>query len=83
MTCKSQMAYQNHICSINHLKAVQRLTIVEERRANYRTERENEGKDVNMDNFMVLDSVGSADEDEGKLILSHNGVNVKKTLIRT
>ncbi|XP_054275038.1 uncharacterized protein LOC128994479 isoform X2 [Macrosteles quadrilineatus] len=56
MPCKSPMQYENHICTLFHLK---RKAFYEKKNA------ENaEGSEINMDNFMVLDQVGSGEDEE-------------------
>lgn len=71
---KSPMLYENHICSLDHLKRKARL---EERMMRLhdrgRDMEEDDGsgmdedKELNMENFMILDSVGTVDDtdDEG------------------
>lgn len=71
---KSPMLYENHICSLDHLKRKARL---EERMMHLhdrsRDIEDDDGsgvdddKELNMDNFMILDSVGTVDDtgDEG------------------
>jgi len=71
---KSPMLYENHICSLDHLKRKARL---EERMMRLhdrgRDMEDDDGsgmdedKELNMENFMILDSVGTVDDtdDEG------------------
>ncbi|XP_069677621.1 uncharacterized protein [Periplaneta americana] len=68
----SPMLYENHICSLDHLKRKARL---EERMMHMHRDRDRDDddgsgmddKELNMDNFMILDSVGTVDDtgDEG------------------
>ncbi|XP_021921495.1 zinc finger protein on ecdysone puffs-like isoform X2 [Zootermopsis nevadensis] len=73
MGFKSPMLYENHICSLDHLKRKARL---EERMMHLHDRGRDvdddgsgmdEDKELNMDNFMILDSVGTVDDtgDEG------------------
>uniref|UniRef100_A0A2H8THD2 Cip1-interacting zinc finger protein n=2 Tax=Melanaphis sacchari TaxID=742174 RepID=A0A2H8THD2_9HEMI len=59
----SPMRYEHHLCSTNHLKKVDIYDRRTKRMAAVPSADEADG-DVDMDNFMVLDSVGSGD-DEG------------------
>ncbi|XP_045777026.1 zinc finger protein on ecdysone puffs isoform X2 [Maniola jurtina] len=64
VTFRSPMIYEHHICSIEHLKKKAHRTA---RRASPKAEAEvsgDEGMDVDLDNFMTLDSVGDVDEVE-------------------
>ncbi|XP_069359971.1 zinc finger protein on ecdysone puffs-like isoform X2 [Maniola hyperantus] len=64
ITFRSPMIYEHHICSIEHLKKKAHRTA---RRASPKAEAEvsgDEGMDVDLDNFMTLDSVGDVDEVE-------------------
>ncbi|XP_023939468.1 zinc finger protein on ecdysone puffs isoform X2 [Bicyclus anynana] len=63
ITFRSPMIYEHHICSIEHLKKAHRSA----RRASPKAEADasgDEGMDVDLDNFMTLDSVGDVDEVE-------------------
>jgi len=59
----SPMRYEHHLCSTNHLKKVDIYDRRTKRMAAVPSADEADG-DVDMENFMVLDSVGSGD-DEG------------------
>ncbi|XP_049833154.1 uncharacterized protein LOC126275441 isoform X1 [Schistocerca gregaria] len=65
MGFKSPMMYENHICSLDHIK---RKALLDERmrarrsRSNEPSGGEEEEKEVNMDKFMILDSVGTVDD---------------------
>ncbi|VVC87490.1 unnamed protein product [Leptidea sinapis] len=62
LTFRSPMIYEHHICSIEHLK---RKAIQGSRRASPKQDPSgDEGMDVDLDNFMTLDSVGDVDEVE-------------------
>nr|CAD7590309.1 unnamed protein product [Timema genevievae] len=68
---KSPMQYEYHICSLYHIK--KKAAAIKERSDHdvEKNDEEGEGsgmddKDINMDNFMILDSVGSADESGGE-----------------
>ncbi|XP_023290307.1 TRAF3-interacting protein 1 [Orussus abietinus] len=65
---RSPMLFETHVCSLDHIK---RKSMMEERMKNGNTQAEPESsgadeddKEVNLDNFMTLDSVGDVDEDE-------------------
>ncbi|KAJ9597082.1 hypothetical protein L9F63_027028 [Diploptera punctata] len=87
---KSPMLYENHICSLDHLKREARL---EERMMRLRDrDRDDDGsgmdeKELDMDNYMILDSVGNVDDtgdegdddDEGKHKDKKDGEEKKKT----
>nr|CAD7424690.1 unnamed protein product [Timema monikensis] len=65
---KSPMQYEYHICSLYHIKK-KAAAIKERSEHDEKNDEEGEGsgmddKDINMDNFMILDSVGSADGNE-------------------
>nr|CAD7256739.1 unnamed protein product [Timema shepardi] len=67
---KSPMQYEYHICSLYHIKK-KAAAIKERSEHDEKNDEEGEGsgmddKDINMDNFMILDSVGSADESGGE-----------------
>ncbi|XP_045448175.1 zinc finger protein on ecdysone puffs [Melitaea cinxia] len=62
VTFRSPMIYEHHICSIEHLKKKANQTA---RRVSPKAEGSgDEGMDVDLDNFMTLDSVGDVDEVE-------------------
>ncbi|CAF4792023.1 unnamed protein product [Pieris macdunnoughi] len=62
ITFRSPMIYEHHICSIEHLK---RKANQSARCASPKAEASgDEGMDVDLDNFMTLDSVGDVDEVE-------------------
>ncbi|XP_061385627.1 uncharacterized protein LOC116778799 [Danaus plexippus] len=62
ITFRSPMIYEHHICSVEHLKKKASLNA---RRASPKAEASaDEGMDVDLDNFMTLDSVGDVDEVE-------------------
>ncbi|KAL4712729.1 hypothetical protein ACJJTC_008026 [Scirpophaga incertulas] len=62
LTFRSPMIYEHHICSLEHLKRKANQTA---RRASPKAEASgDEGMDVDLDNFMTLDSVGDVDEVE-------------------
>ncbi|XP_041975094.1 zinc finger protein on ecdysone puffs isoform X2 [Aricia agestis] len=62
LTFRSPMNYEHHICSIDHLK---KKASQSARRASPKAEGSgDEGMDVDLDNFMTLDSVGDVDEVE-------------------
>ncbi|XP_046962759.1 zinc finger protein on ecdysone puffs isoform X1 [Vanessa cardui] len=62
ITFRSPMIYEHHICSIEHLKKKANQTA---RRLSPKAEGSgDEGMDVDLDNFMTLDSVGDVDEVE-------------------
>ncbi|XP_063357564.1 uncharacterized protein LOC134647231 [Cydia amplana] len=64
LSFRSPMIYEHHICSLDHLKIKANRTI---RRASPKEAQEGsgeEGMDVDLDNFMTLDSVGDVDEVE-------------------
>ncbi|XP_063821380.1 zinc finger protein on ecdysone puffs-like [Ostrinia nubilalis] len=62
VTFRSPMIYEHHICSLEHLK---RKANQSARRASPKAEASgDEGMDVDLDNFMTLDSVGDVDEVE-------------------
>lgn len=62
LTFRSPMIYEHHICSVEHLK---RKVTQSARRASPKAEASgDEGMDVDLDNFMTLDSVGDVDEVE-------------------
>ncbi|XP_026492687.1 zinc finger protein on ecdysone puffs isoform X3 [Vanessa tameamea] len=62
VTFRSPMIYEHHICSIEHLKKKANQTA---RRLSPKAEGSgDEGMDVDLDNFMTLDSVGDVDEVE-------------------
>ncbi|KAJ9592537.1 hypothetical protein L9F63_015810, partial [Diploptera punctata] len=87
---RSPMLYENHICSLDHLKREARL---EERMMRLRDrDRDDDGsgmdeKELDMDNYMILDSVGNVDDtgdegdddDEGKHKDKKDGEEKKKT----
>ncbi|KAI5640542.1 hypothetical protein NE865_07087 [Phthorimaea operculella] len=62
---RSPMLYEHHICSLEHLKRKASAAL---RRASPKPDEEDasgdEGMDVDLDNFMTLDSVGDVDEVE-------------------
>ncbi|CAH2050365.1 unnamed protein product, partial [Iphiclides podalirius] len=59
---RSPMIYEHHICSLEHLK---RKANQSAQRASPKAEASgDEGMDVDLDNFMTLDSVGDVDEVE-------------------
>ncbi|XP_068626512.1 zinc finger protein on ecdysone puffs isoform X2 [Battus philenor] len=59
---RSPMIYEHHICSLEHLK---RKANQSARRVSPKAEASgDEGMDVDLDNFMTLDSVGDVDEVE-------------------
>ncbi|CAK1601993.1 unnamed protein product [Parnassius mnemosyne] len=59
---RSPMIYEHHICSLDHLKRKANQTA---RRSSPKAEASgDEGMDVDLDNFMTLDSVGDVDEVE-------------------
>ncbi|KPI94841.1 hypothetical protein RR46_11845 [Papilio xuthus] len=59
---RSPMIYEHHICSLEHLKRKANQTA---RRASPKAEASgDEGMDVDLENFMTLDSVGDVDEVE-------------------
>ncbi|CAH0405411.1 unnamed protein product [Chilo suppressalis] len=61
-TFRSPMIYEHHICSLDHLK---RKASQSMRRASPKADGSgDEGMDVDLDNFMTLDSVGDVDEVE-------------------
>ncbi|KAJ0182551.1 hypothetical protein K1T71_001920 [Dendrolimus kikuchii] len=61
-TFRSPMIYEHHICSLEHLK---KKASQSARRASPKVEGSgDEGMDVDLDNFMTLDSVGDVDEVE-------------------
>ncbi|GBP60791.1 Cip1-interacting zinc finger protein [Eumeta japonica] len=61
MTFRSPMLYEHHICSIEHIK--RKASQVTARRPSPKPEGSgDEGMDVDLDNFMTLDSVGDVDE---------------------
>jgi len=71
---KSPMLYENHICSLDHLKRKARLEERMMRLHDRSRDMEDddgsgmdEDKELNMENFMILDSVGTVDDtdDEG------------------
>nr|CAD7197374.1 unnamed protein product [Timema douglasi] len=71
---KSPMQYEYHICSLYHIKK-KAAAIKERSDHDEKNDEEGEGsgmddKDINMDNFMILDSVGSAD---GRLNICESG----------
>ncbi|XP_073958499.1 uncharacterized protein [Choristoneura fumiferana] len=60
---RSPMIYEHHICSLEHLK--KKANQSSGRRASPKAEGSgDEGMDVDLDNFMTLDSVGDVDEVE-------------------
>ncbi|KAI8438449.1 hypothetical protein MSG28_010960 [Choristoneura fumiferana] len=60
---RSPMIYEHHICSLEHLK--KKANQSSGRRASPKAEGSgDEGMDVDLDNFMTLDSVGDVDEEE-------------------
>ncbi|CAB3239954.1 unnamed protein product [Arctia plantaginis] len=62
LTFRSPMIYEHHICSVEHLK---RKATQSARRVSPKAEASgDEGMDVDLDNFMTLDSVGDVDEVE-------------------
>ncbi|KAJ8735539.1 hypothetical protein PYW07_007159 [Mythimna separata] len=62
LTFRSPMIYEHHICSLEHLK---RKASQSARRVSPKAEASgDEGMDVDLDNFMTLDSVGDVDEVE-------------------
>ncbi|KAG6440573.1 zinc finger protein on ecdysone puffs isoform X2 [Manduca sexta] len=61
ITFRSPMIYEHHICSLEHLKKKASQTV---RRASPKPGSGDEGMDVDLDNFMTLDSVGDVDEVE-------------------
>ncbi|XP_026319756.1 zinc finger protein on ecdysone puffs isoform X2 [Hyposmocoma kahamanoa] len=62
ITFRSPMIYEHHICSLEHLK---RKASQSARRVSPKAEGSgDEGMDVDLDNFMTLDSVGDVDEVE-------------------
>ncbi|XP_045493354.1 zinc finger protein on ecdysone puffs isoform X1 [Colias croceus] len=62
ITFRSPMIYEHHICSIEHLKKKANQA---SRRVSPKAEGSgDEGMDVDLDNFMTLDSVGDVDEVE-------------------
>lgn len=62
ITFRSPMIYEHHICSLDHLKKKASQSV---RRASPKAEASgDEGMDVDLDNFMTLDSVGDVDEVE-------------------
>ncbi|KAM3967786.1 uncharacterized protein ACR2FA_011323 [Aphomia sociella] len=62
ITFRSPMIYEHHICSLDHLKRKATQTA---RRASPKADASgDEGMDVDLDNFMTLDSVGDVDEVE-------------------
>ncbi|XP_024947199.1 zinc finger protein on ecdysone puffs isoform X3 [Cephus cinctus] len=68
MQFRSPMSYETHVCSLDHIK---RKSMVEERMNNGSVEAEadssgpdEDDKEVNLDNFMTLDSVGDVDAEE-------------------
>ncbi|CAG9796643.1 unnamed protein product [Diatraea saccharalis] len=62
VTFRSPMIYEHHICSLDHLKRKASQSV---RRASPKAEGSgDEGMDVDLDNFMTLDSVGDVDEVE-------------------
>ncbi|XP_028036509.1 zinc finger protein on ecdysone puffs-like [Bombyx mandarina] len=61
-TYRSPMIYEHHICSLEHLKKKANKSL---RRASPKAEGSgDEGMNVDLDNFMTLDSVGDVDEVE-------------------
>ncbi|CAH0768761.1 unnamed protein product [Bemisia tabaci] len=58
----SPMAFEAHIASLDHIQHKARSEAYEEKMKQKKAKEQEEGKAVNMDNFMVLDSVGSGDE---------------------
>ena len=54
---RSPMLFENHICSLDHIKMEERVMKVRDREHHAE-------KEVDMDSLLVLDSVGSADESE-------------------
>ncbi|XP_067008566.2 zinc finger protein on ecdysone puffs isoform X2 [Anabrus simplex] len=65
---KSPMLYENHLCSLDHIKRKAAKAERQRRRSEkLKTEEEGSGaddedKDLNLDNFMILDSVGDVDD---------------------
>ncbi|XP_039300174.1 zinc finger protein on ecdysone puffs-like [Nilaparvata lugens] len=51
ITAKSPMQYEHHICEVNHLK---------------RAAKKDKEREVDKDNYMVVDAVGSQDEESDK-----------------
>lgn len=72
---RSPMLFENHICSLEHIK-------MEERVLKGRDREHHAEKEVDMDSLLVLDSVGSADEsdseEEGSEDKSERGDGEKK-----
>nr|WPT26572.1 hypothetical protein [Gryllus pennsylvanicus] len=63
---KSPMLFENHICSLEHIKREARMKESMRFRERSRDDGsgiEDEDKEVNLDNFMTLDSVGTVDDD--------------------
>uniref|UniRef100_A0A1E1WHG5 Uncharacterized protein n=3 Tax=Pectinophora gossypiella TaxID=13191 RepID=A0A1E1WHG5_PECGO len=66
ITFRSPMMYEHHICSLDHLKrkASQSTRRASPKIAEPEEGSGDEGMDVDLDNFMTLDSVGDVDEVE-------------------
>ncbi|XP_060803736.1 zinc finger protein on ecdysone puffs isoform X2 [Amyelois transitella] len=63
LTFRSPMIYEHHICSLEHLK--KKAAQANARRASPKAEGSgDEGMDVDLDNFMTLDSVGDVDVED-------------------
>ncbi|XP_053617165.1 zinc finger protein on ecdysone puffs-like isoform X2 [Plodia interpunctella] len=63
LTFRSPMIYEHHICSLEHLK--RKAAQANARRVSPKADGSgDEGMDVDLDNFMTLDSVGDVDEVE-------------------
>ncbi|XP_077289597.1 ciz1 zinc finger protein isoform X2 [Arctopsyche grandis] len=62
---RSPMLYEHHICSLDHIKNKARVDIKTSKSAKpSENQSGDEGMDVDLDNFMTLDSVGDVDEVE-------------------
>ncbi|KAK9499963.1 hypothetical protein O3M35_002891 [Rhynocoris fuscipes] len=64
ITYKSAWAYEQHVCELQHIKRKARL----ERLSKPPGSKDLDNSDINLDtnNFMVLDAVGSGDDSEGE-----------------
>ncbi|XP_071518447.1 uncharacterized protein [Panulirus ornatus] len=66
ITFPSRMVYEHHIASINHLRV--RTATIDNQGGNRRSDdrnKEEDGDDLDLANFMTLDSVGEDDDDVG------------------
>ncbi|XP_063240918.1 uncharacterized protein LOC134541413 isoform X2 [Bacillus rossius redtenbacheri] len=59
---RSPMQYENHLCSLDHIKRKAHLRERMDREREEKEEGSEDDKDINMENFMILDSVGTVDE---------------------